>query len=114
MPEEKRKSFRATVNIKAHLVVDERRIPCHVLNISDDGALLKVEKSEQIPATFVICLTNYGPPCRKCKVVRRTDTGLGVAWTGRMTKTDCADGKCEVVCAVPFGDSPEKDDTAWL
>jgi hypothetical protein len=114
MPKKKRQSVRTPVNMKAHLAVGERRIPCQVLIISDKGAFLKVKGIEQIPATFVICLTNFGPPCRKCKVVRRTDTGLGVEWTGRMTKADCTDGKCEVACPVPFGDSPEKDDTAWL
>ncbi|KAA5602475.1 PilZ domain-containing protein [Blastochloris sulfoviridis] len=119
MFDEKRRSHRRDLQWHAYVVLEDGRRLCRVSDISDLGAFLKVEGPADIPESFVLQLTVLGPPCRSGRVMWRDEQGVGVEWTGRVSKAACADGKCTFDCPGVLGGAggpgdDTGDDHAWL
>ena len=57
---------------------------CVISDISDTGARLDLEEPEKLPEKFVLLLSNRGSPKRKCKVIWRTETQIGVEFDRRL------------------------------
>ena len=77
---EKRQSSRRRTLKGAHIVFHEGRstISCLVRNLSDTGALLRVESPIGIPDTFTLVIP--GELQREAHVVRRSGTEIGVGF----------------------------------
>lgn len=119
MSDEKRRSVRRDLHWHAYIVLNDERRLCQVIDISDQGAFLKVEGAADIPESFILHLTVLGPPCRSGRVMWRDEAGVGVEWTGRVSKAACADGKCTFDCPGVSGgagisEDPAGGDPAWL
>lgn len=74
---------------------------CALSDISDTGARLDVENSKTIPKRFVLMLSSKGNAKRKCTVVWRTDSQIGVAFDKRPAPGDKKFGKRLSAIAAP-------------
>jgi hypothetical protein len=74
-----RASPRASTSLQATIVVSDKApgISCRVRNLSEGGACLETATTVGIPSTFAIVVENKH---RACRVIWRTDTGLGVTF----------------------------------
>ena len=63
----------------AFIVISEKapKLECTVRNISETGAALKVSTTFGLPAAFELIVDGVR---RRCRVVRRTETTLGVSF----------------------------------
>lgn len=57
---------------------------CVLSDISDTGARIAVETADELPDRFVLLLSGNGSPRRKCRVVWRQPTQVGVNFDGRL------------------------------
>ena len=78
--DQKRKTPRRTLKYGAYVESADfaELIPVELLDISSGGAKLKAKDAEAIPASFVLLLAVPNGPRRKCRVVWRAGTDLGV------------------------------------
>ena len=72
----RRRSPRRPVHKRARMVFQWGSIGCRILNLSDSGAMLALKDVTHCPREFV--LKRYLGRGRKCEVVWRKDTRLGV------------------------------------
>lgn len=83
MEEERRQSSRRRTLKGAHIVFGGGRstISCLVRNLSDTGALLRVESPIGIPDIFTLVIP--GELQHEARVVRRSGTEVGVTFVAR-------------------------------
>ena len=76
---EKRRYPRHRVFKGAFIVISERapKLECTVRNMSDTGAALQVSTTFGLPQVFELIVDGVR---RRCRVVRRTDTKIGVSF----------------------------------
>jgi hypothetical protein len=74
---ENRIAPRRRVLKSAFIVISEKapKLECTVRSISDSGAALQVSTTVGLPQTFELIIDGVR---RRCRVVRRTDTNIGV------------------------------------
>jgi hypothetical protein len=80
---DKRKGRRTSLTHRAEIARlenGERIADCVVLDISETGARLGVLATADIPEEFVLVVSKAGKVLRRCKVMRKTATELGVAF----------------------------------
>src|SRR6266705_2532978 len=76
----RRKSPRVAVNIPALLMAEDKSLlgRCTMLDVSDGGARLQVERPAELPATLILVLSKGARTIRHCAVRWRSDTEIGV------------------------------------
>lgn len=57
---------------------------CMLSDISDTGARIDVETADELPDRFLLLLSGNGSPRRKCRIVWRQPTQVGVNFDGRL------------------------------
>jgi len=75
-----RRQFQYTARILADAAAPPR--PCAISDISDSGARIVLNSEADLPEQFVLLLTKEGRARRKCRVVWRSGTMVGVAFMG--------------------------------
>jgi len=82
---ELRKKPRRQFHYNAKILIDKKTPPiaCTIVDISESGARLSLERDEELPQTFVLLLTVNGGARRHCRVVWRTGLTVGVAFPDR-------------------------------
>lgn len=55
-------------------------VNCTVIDISSSGAKLTIDEVDQLPETFSLWLSRYGPPRYSCRVVWRSSNSVGVTF----------------------------------
>jgi hypothetical protein len=82
MPINRRRNPRRALHVKALLVRDEPQasLACNLVDISETGARLVFRDTTDVPDCFTIVLTPQGAPSRKCRLIWRGDTDVGVAF----------------------------------
>jgi hypothetical protein len=60
---------------------DDILVPCFVHDISATGARLAVSGNADLPPEFIIYLSETGTAQRRCQVVWRSATHVGVTFT---------------------------------
>jgi PilZ domain-containing protein len=80
MRSEQRWSQRKPVNIAARIQFGNEppTRSCAIVNISDEGACLAVDAAPETPDKFILTLSPRGFPYRRCKVVWRSASEVGV------------------------------------
>src|SRR3989304_4106575 len=87
MIKNKRKSLRRQIRYTAWLVLDGNQLHgCVLSDASDSGARLEVENSKIVPDAFTLLLTGNGSARRKCRVVWREPTQVGVKFERRLAQ----------------------------
>lgn len=88
-----RQYLRRAVHIPAKLIVDgdAPELDCVVLDISEGGARIGVEAAKEMPEKFTVVFTPRGSPYRRCRVVWRADSQVGVAFDKAVTSHIGAD-----------------------
>jgi hypothetical protein len=85
MRNDKRRAIRRPMRYNAMLVFPGNvQRPCVLSDISDTGARIDVGSADELPDTFVLLLSGNGAPRRKCRVVWRQPTQVGVNFDGRL------------------------------
>ena len=82
---ERRRSPREDVRYSAWIDTGNGSPPrlCDVVNVSEDGARLRFAAPwVTLPAEFSLVFTKYGRIRRRCRVVWRSDTEVGVSYLG--------------------------------
>ena len=77
---DRRQTPRRTVNLPVQMGAHEGAPlrDCLMLNISDTGAKLQFDSTEEIPDRFIVLLTSRGYPRRHCQVKWRNGNKVGV------------------------------------
>ncbi len=77
---ELRKKPRRHFHYNARILVDTTTPPvaCSISDISESGARLSFEGEHELPETFTLLLTMNGGARRRCRVVWRDGSALGV------------------------------------
>ncbi len=77
----KRKSKRQQVRYTAWLLLADGQLHgCVLSNASEHGACIELEDAAITPDRFTLLLSNNGTPQRKCRVVWRQPTQVGVTF----------------------------------
>jgi hypothetical protein len=109
---DKRKSTRQPIRYSAWIALPNKKLlGCALADISDHGARLDVESTENIPDKFVLLLSNRGRPKRKCKVAWRNEHQLGVEFERPLAHPDKnkAVRKLAAQAAPPIAPPPEPE-----
>jgi hypothetical protein len=79
--------LRRAVHIPAKLIAaeDAPQCDCVVLDISENGARIGIEAARGMPDEFTVVFTPRGSPYRRCRVVWRADTQVGVEFDKAVT-----------------------------
>ena len=86
---DKRKAHRRQLRYTAWISLGPKKLQgCVVADISDCGARLGVENSKTVPNNFVLLLSASGKPKRRCRVVWRNGTQVGVEFEKPLTRAD--------------------------
>lgn len=78
--QELRKYKRREVHYPVWIVVDPAQPPqrCMLLNVSQGGAKIEIDKQLEPPEKFTLLLTHRGHSTRPCRLVWRNGTNMGV------------------------------------
>jgi hypothetical protein len=78
-----RKTPRRSFQYKARIITDASAPPrvCAISDISENGARLVLQSEADLPEHFVLLLTKEGSARRKCRLVWRDGTAVGVEFT---------------------------------
>lgn len=57
---------------------------CMLSDISETGARIDVDPTDELPDRFVLLLSGNGAPRRKCRIVWRAPAQVGVNFDGRL------------------------------
>jgi len=78
----RRRNLRRALCVKALLIRDEPQasVACNVVDISETGARLVFRDAMAVPDRFTIVLTPHGAPSRRCRLVWRGASDVGVAF----------------------------------
>ena len=81
---ELRKKPRRQFHYSARIVTEgnEPARKCTVSDISQGGARLALDNDDELPDRFVLLFTRNGGTRRRCRVIWRTGTTVGVEFTG--------------------------------
>lgn len=91
MLNDKRKSLRRSVRYTAWMVREGDELHgCALFDISETGARIEVEDSQNIPDQFMLLLSGNGKARRKCRVVWRQPHQIGVKFETRLAPDDRA------------------------
>lgn len=81
MLNDKRREIRRPIKYTAWIAQKEKPLlGCVLADVSDKGARLEVETTENIPDNFMLFLSRRGSPRRQCRVAWRSETQLGVEY----------------------------------
>ena len=82
MGREQRKSSRKRVKLQVWLKYgdDNVLVPCFIQDISGSGARLAVPGNAGVPSEFTLYLSETGAAQRKCQIVWRSSTHIGVTF----------------------------------
>jgi methyl-accepting chemotaxis protein len=77
---ELRKKPRRHFNYNARILTDKEgtMLPCSISDVSETGARITLESDSELPEQFMLLLTPTGKARRRCRVVWRTGTTVGV------------------------------------
>jgi PilZ domain len=77
---ELRKKPRRQFHYTARIFIDKDSPPiaCSISDISHSGARIALERADKLPDTFVLLLTANGGARRRCRVIWRDGTNVGV------------------------------------
>ncbi len=80
MRADRRRKTRRLIDVSAKLFtgVDAPVWDCVVMNISENGARIALERHEDIPEQFTLLLVSYGHASHACRVMWRAGHQLGV------------------------------------
>jgi hypothetical protein len=79
MKRDQRKTPRRTVHYPAWIRSDGSRFgECRLTDASDGGARLIVESPKEVPDQFSLRLSSRGRSERRCRVIWRSDTEVGI------------------------------------
>jgi hypothetical protein len=80
MRSERRQKTRRLFDISAKLFtgVDAPVWDCVVMDISENGARIALDTSDNVPERFTLLLVSYGRTSRPCRVVWRAGRQVGV------------------------------------
>jgi hypothetical protein len=80
---ELRKKPRRQFRYNASVLVDPKSplMPCAIADISETGARIMLKSDAELPEVFYLLLTPTGEARRRCRVVWRTGTTVGVEFT---------------------------------
>ena len=79
MSKEARKSIRRIVRQPGAILNDGVLLSkCTVLDVSASGAMIKIQTPNEVPDNFTLLMSRDGKVRRQCRVVRRSETGIGV------------------------------------
>jgi hypothetical protein len=86
---DKRKTLRRAVTYPASIDLGDGSPPreCQLCDASQEGAQLQVAEPDSIPDEFTLALSSDGAARRKCRVVWRTTTQIGVEFLRESTKS---------------------------
>jgi hypothetical protein len=84
-PADKRKNLRRTVRYPATIEVGDDSAPrqCTLCDASQEGAQILVDDPASVPDQFTLVLGYDGTARRRCRVMWRSDTQIGVEFTSR-------------------------------
>ena len=86
---DKRKAHRRQLRYTAWISIGPRKLHgCVVADVSDSGARLDVENSKAVPDHFILLLAASGKPKRKCRVIWRAGTQIGVEFEKPLAPSD--------------------------
>ena len=90
---EKRKNLRRTVTYPAFIDLGDGSPAraCTLCDASQEGAQLAVADPDSLPDEFILALSSDGAARRRCRVVWRTETQVGVEFLKDRKKTARAD-----------------------
>jgi hypothetical protein len=93
-PPEKRKTIRRTVTYPAFLDFGDGSPAreCTLCDASQEGAQLAVADPESLPNEFILALSSDGAARRRCRVMWRTETQIGVEFLKDFKKSAPARG----------------------
>jgi hypothetical protein len=79
-PAEKRKNPRRTITYPAFIEMGEGAQPreCTLRDASQEGAQLDVADPKSVPNVFILAVSYDGAARRRCRVIWRTETQVGV------------------------------------
>jgi hypothetical protein len=84
----KRKSSRRPYNREVWLDFGDQKLRvCRMLDISEGGARISLDEPKSAPAHVVLHFKQGGLVARKCRVVWRSDTEIGVQFLARLEVT---------------------------
>jgi hypothetical protein len=80
MRRESRKAYRRAVSLTAMILNGDKSMVglCTMLNMSSTGAMIKPPLETEVPNEFILLLSKDGNVRRRCKILWRTDTAIGV------------------------------------
>ncbi len=80
MEANRRKSVRRAIGYNAKIVASDGswERECRVLDVSQTGAKLAIERAAELPQDFVLALSAQGNATRRCQVVWAEDAQIGV------------------------------------
>jgi hypothetical protein len=85
---ERRALRRVNVDIPAKLLAPDLPLrDCRLLDITEQGARIEIENTDQVPDEFTLLLTPSGVPRRHCRLIWRTSTHIGVEFENPITAT---------------------------
>jgi hypothetical protein len=90
MPRIKRKSDRRTFERRAWVDLTDGSpvIECSIKNISDTGSLLVFGAPKDVPEKLILLLLENRQVARKCRVVWKSGTAIGVEFIGRLAQAE--------------------------
>ena len=93
---ERRKSPRTILNRPAMAMWSQApRQRCMIRDISARGARVILGETKSVPEQIILALTENGKVARKCRVVWRNDTHMGLEFQGTLTLDLTADSEPE-------------------
>ncbi len=79
MKSDSRKAKRRPVHYPAWIEVEGSDLgECQLSDVSDSGARLQVPSPEKLPEVFTLRLSSMGNSRRKCRVIWRSETEVGL------------------------------------
>jgi hypothetical protein len=85
-----------TVTINCWLLREGRpNLPCTLVDISEAGARLMVDKPSEMAERFTIAMTERGVPRRQCRLVWRGKNDIGVAFEAQHSDRKTGDRELE-------------------
>jgi len=87
---ERRRSLRESVQYSAWIDIGDGSLSrhCAVLNVSEEGARIKLAPGVILPQEFSLVFTRYGIIRRRCRMVWRSGAEVGVIYLGPL---ECED-----------------------
>jgi hypothetical protein len=86
MQDNNRVQVRRPLHIQAKVMAGNAPLrDCVVVDMSETGAKLLIAAPQEAPEEFTVVFTPCGAPYRRCRVVWRSDTQMGVVFDNAKT-----------------------------